>query len=126
MTRSERLLYHQIHPVKVLTDVASTVASLWLLWNRQWVLGLALAVLPSLAVSALLVMTADLRSLRDSPAGRLLRQHMTPRITAVRAAGAVIGTIGAVVRQWWLIGLGALIVALAWGRCFILPSVQNE
>ena len=50
MTMKERVLYHQIHPLKLATDIAASVVSLYLVWNHMIAAGLVVHfVLPIIA-----------------------------------------------------------------------------
>ena len=40
MTPQEKSLYHQIHPLKLLTDSSAEVLSLYLFWKRKLLAGL--------------------------------------------------------------------------------------
>lgn len=35
MTPQEKALYHQIHPLKLFTDISAEVISLYLFWKRR-------------------------------------------------------------------------------------------
>jgi hypothetical protein len=60
MELRERSLYHQIHPVKLLTDWLTAAFSAWLFWYHHLWTGLAVGVVPPVAASALLLRYADL------------------------------------------------------------------
>ena len=55
MTLQEKSLYHQIHPLKLATDIGATFPSLCLLWQHQLVFGLVVTFVPSIIVSALVI-----------------------------------------------------------------------
>ncbi len=40
MTFQEKRLYHQIHPLKLATDIGATIRFLYLLWERKLLLAL--------------------------------------------------------------------------------------
>jgi hypothetical protein len=103
MTRSERLLYHQIHPLKLLTDFGTSFASTWLVWEQRWALAALIAFVPSIIASLLLVGWAELEPYRRTPLGRYLRRHMTPAVQAVRLLGQAVMWSGAAVHIPWLI-----------------------
>jgi len=106
MTRAERLLYHQIHPLKLLTDVTTSFASTWLLWQARWVPALVVAFAPSVLVTVLLLRRADLDRLRDSRLGRYVSTFMTRRVEALRFGGQLVMWAGAAAHVPWLVPLG--------------------
>jgi hypothetical protein len=46
VNRCDRALYHQIHPVKLATDLSSAVISLWLLWQHRLAFALIVMCVP--------------------------------------------------------------------------------
>jgi hypothetical protein len=39
VTLKEKILFHQVHPAKLATDIAAAVVSLYFLWQHQLVIG---------------------------------------------------------------------------------------
>jgi hypothetical protein len=60
MNTRERILYHQIHPVKLITDVSSALASVLLFWHHRLGAGLLIGLLPPVLVSFALLRWANL------------------------------------------------------------------
>jgi hypothetical protein len=116
MTRTEKLLYHQVHPFKLLTDWATSFASSWLLWERMWWQAAAIAFAPSIIVTTAIVSAVDLEPYRHTPIGRYMASFMTRKIEAVRFAGQFVMWGGAVWHVPWLLPLGFLIVAYGWAN----------
>jgi hypothetical protein len=114
VTRAERLLYHQIHPAKLVTDVATSFASCWLLWQAEWATAAVVAFAPSIVASALLLWRADIERLRDTPLGRYVATFMTRRVEAVRLGGQALMWIGAGTHVPWLIPFGFMVIVFAW------------
>ncbi len=113
MDRREKVLYHQIHPAKLATDIGVTVPSLILLWDGQLLAGL-LVMFPSLVTSALVMRYADLDRLKASRAGAYLARHMSPVVQAVRGLGALTMMFGAWYHTLWLIAVGPPVILAAW------------
>jgi hypothetical protein len=115
MTTDERVLYHQIHPAKLLTDLVAEVVSVVLLWRRHlrsgFVVHLGAPVLGSLIV---LPRTDELERLKESKAGRYVRTEMTTLMVGLRVAGDVLTVAGALRHRPVLIALGALLVVAGW------------
>jgi len=114
MTLRERILYHQIHPLKLGTDILAAVVSLSLLWQHQLILGLATHFAPPILTSALLVSFGSFETQKQSAFGRYLARHMTGAIEAIRFAGDVVMIFGAWYHALALIAAGLLVVLGAW------------
>lgn len=52
MTLQEKILYHQIHPIKLLTDWAAGFVLLYFFWERQLLAGLLVALVPQRAIDS--------------------------------------------------------------------------
>jgi hypothetical protein len=51
MTPQEKALYHQIHPLKLVTDISAEVLSLYLFWKRKLLAGLVVLLVPPIIAS---------------------------------------------------------------------------
>jgi hypothetical protein len=116
MNSKEKYLYHQIHPIKLFTDIAAAFGSLCLLWRHQLAFALVVMLPPPLLVSFLLMRYADLEPYRHSAFGKYLAQSMSHAMEAVRLAGMVITALGAWHQSPWTIVTGIAIVLLGWLR----------
>jgi len=123
MTGRERVLYHQIHPLKLATDLSAGFLSYYLLWRRRLGLGAALLVqlLPAMLVSGALIRWADLEPQRRSTFGRYIARSMTPSMQATRMAGNIVITVGAWRRRPRLLVIGHLLVLFGWLRGMLFP-----
>ncbi len=121
MTREEKILYHQIHPLKLLTDSTVGFAALPLLWRHRLREALLVMFVPAIVVSVLIIRYADLEQYKQSPFGRYVGQYMTKEMQAVRSAGYLIMGLGAWHRRPWLIPLGVLVVLFGWFRGILFP-----
>jgi len=117
----ERALYHQIHPVKLFTDVSTSFASLFLIWQHDLLVGLVVGILPSIVVSAVLIRCANLEKFRQSSFGRYVGKYMTSRMQAVRLLGQVVGWLGAWYHIVLAVVLGYVVILLGWMRGRLLP-----
>ena len=114
MDLSEKVLYHQIHPAKLVADITGCITSTYLMWHRRFGPAMLGAWVPAILGSALVLRFADLEHLKHSPFGHYIRQSMTRRIEAWRFGGQVVMWIGAWYHQFWLIGVGIATVIAAW------------
>jgi hypothetical protein len=69
MTLSDRILFHQIHPAKLVTDVSASVICLYFLWRRDLSFAVLVAMVPPLIASGLVLRFADLEALKQSALG---------------------------------------------------------
>ena len=122
MTPREKVLYHQIHPLKLGTDISVGYLSYLLLWRQRVGVGTALLLqfLPAMLVSGTLIRWADLEPQRRSALGRYVTVSMTPSMQAVRMAGNLVLTLGARRRRLDLLVLGHLLVLFGWLRGWLV------
>ncbi len=114
MTFGEKALYHQIHPAKLATDIATEFVSLYFLWQHQLLIGLVTHFAPPILASAVLIAFGDFEKQKASRLGRYIAWHMTRAVEVVRLAGDIVMVFGAWYRQPLVIGAGLLIVLAGW------------
>ena len=118
MTLKEKLLFHQVHPAKLATDIGAAIVSLYLLWQHQLVIGLLTHFIPPPIGSAAVIRFAHLD--KDSRLGVYLVRYMTPIAQAARPAGDLI-TVGAAWYQSFAgILFGLAVIAAAWSYGWVL------
>ena len=114
MNLREKVLYHQIHPLKLAADISSCFASCALLWRRELALALFVAWVPAIAASLLIIRFARLDVRRSGRLGGYVRTMMTPAVTAQRLTGQVVMWLAAWRHEPLTIALGLLVIVLAW------------
>jgi len=119
---SEKALYHQIHPAKLGTDVASAVVSLYLLWIYELVLGLIAGYLPSIIATILVIQFTDLEKYKQSTFGKYVKTYMNRNMQAVRLVGDTLSKIAAWFNTLPVVVISMLIILLAWLRGKIQPA----
>ena len=124
MTRQERYLTHQIHPLKLATDWVSAFVSLYFFWRHELLTGLLILFVPSVIVSIALIAAADLERLRNSAFGRYVAQYMSPALQAVRFLGMLIAVVGAWYHVVLAIIAGFLVIVLAWAWGLLRPAAS--
>jgi hypothetical protein len=112
----DKILYHQIHPVKLKTDGLAEVISLPLFWQHRLRPALVFHFLPPVVASFALIRWADLEPYRHSPFGRYVARAMTPQMQALRFLGDLVMALGAWRRRPLLILAGASLVLFGWLR----------
>ncbi len=122
MTIQERSLYHQIHPLKLLTDWSTGLMALYLLWKHRPAAGLAVALIPSIAVSLAIIRFANLEKYERSPLGHYVSQYMTGTAEAARLAGYGVMAAGTWFHRVRLIPFGLLVIMAAWLYGLIWPA----
>lgn len=121
MDRKEKILYHQIHPIKLLTDCTAGGVALPLLWRHRLRRALFVLLFPPVLASALIIRYADLEPYKRSAFGRYVGRYMTPEMQAVRFAGYLIMMLGSWHRKPRLVPLGLLVVLFGWFRGKLFP-----
>src|SRR5262245_44290099 len=116
MKLEEKLLYHQIHPLKLFTDISTAAIALALLWKRRIAAALLVMFVPSVCVSLALMRFAELERYKRTRFGRYVGRSMTRSMEALRFAGMAVMSLGAWFHRVWLIPLGVLIVLAGWLR----------
>ena len=98
MTLKEKILYHQIHPLKLATDIGCEPVSL---------------------------RYGDLEAYKSSRAGAYVRRHRTRTVEGVRFAGDIVMVLGAWFHHpcWIASGLGVII--LAWSSGLVRKPRSN-
>ena len=114
-----RLLYHQVHPLKLLTDWGTAVAAAYLLWGHRLGAALLVGLVPSIVVSVTLIRWADLAPYEASPFGRYLARHMTRAVEGVRFAGIAVVWGAAWAHRPLLMALGVALILGAWAWGFV-------
>jgi hypothetical protein len=122
----QTVLLHQVHPVKLATDISSSLASTLLLWRRHARAGLLFRYVPPLVVSAALLRFADLDARRNRPSSQYVVAHMPPAAQAIRLAGDAMMAYGAWRRRPALVAGGVIVIALGWSDGLLhLPRRHN-
>ena len=122
LTLQEKALYHQVHPLKLATDISAQVVSTYFFWVHNLALGLVTMLVPPIVMSALLLNTLNFTWIRDSAVGRYLKRSMTPAMQAVRLAGTLPIIFGAWYHLPWLIALGGAVILFGWLRGLIFRT----
>lgn len=116
MNFKEKQLYHQIHPIKLLTDWVTGIMAFYFLWFHQLFIALIVMFIPSVVVSIVIIKYVNLRDIKHSAFGKYVRMSMTKTMEAVRFAGFAIALFGAWYHMAWLIIAGMIIIFIGWLR----------
>jgi hypothetical protein len=114
MQLADKLLVHQVHPVKIGADVTASVVSNTLLWRGRPKAALAVRVVLPVAGSLAVLTLADLDALARTAPGRYMLAHMPPSAQAVRLAGDALMARGARRHSVALLLAGVAVVAVGW------------
>ncbi len=129
MTLEEKKIYHQIHPVKLFTDIVTGFGAVYLLWlHDNLIVAVCLAFIPSTIVSMILIAKTDLEKYRDSAFGRYLRRHMASKASDwIRFGGFAVMLTGGWINKLWLIAVGFMIILFVWmkGLIFRAPGLKK-
>lgn len=110
----ERKLYHQIHPLKLATDIGVTPISLYFLWQHRIAPVTVVGFVPPVVVSvAMMIWPPDLERLKRSVLGQYISKFMTRTVEVIRFLSLVPMAWGAWFHNFWIIVLGLEILLLA-------------
>jgi hypothetical protein len=126
MNFKEKSLYHQIHPVKLATDISTSIISILFFWDRQIFPGLLIGTIPSVIASALIIRYANLENYRNSSIGQYMKRYMTRSMQVLRFLGQIIVWIGAWYQSLLIVALGFLFIIFAWIQGKILPVHETQ
>ena len=118
MTLREKILFHQVHPAKLATDVASAFVCLYFLWQHALIIGLLAHLVPP-PVGSAIVACVELEPYKNSRLGAYLVRYMRPGAQAARLVGDLIMVVAAWFRAPGGIAVGLLIVIAAWSHGLI-------
>jgi hypothetical protein len=122
---AETILVHQVHPAKIAADVGASVVSNILLWQHRLGAAVFARYLPPLIGSAFVINFGDMESLKGSPRGRYVLEHMPPVMTAIRLGGDLVMAIGSWRRRPSWIAAGALVVAAGWSHGVFFEPAES-
>jgi hypothetical protein len=114
MNFADKVLYHQIHPLKLGTDILASLVSLYFFWQHKFLVGLILHLAPPIIASLVVIYAVDLEPQRQSVFGQYVKRTMTHRMEAIRLVGDIVMALGAWFRSLPLIGTGLAIVVAGW------------
>lgn len=115
MDFKEKKLYHQIHPLKLATDIGVVPPALYFLWQHRSLPAAVIAFIPPVLVSAVMMKwPPDLERLKSSRLGRYIKKSMPPGIEGLRLISLVPMAYGAWKHRVGYILLGLLVLVVAW------------
>ena len=123
MTLHEKVLYHQIHPMKLFTDWSTGVLSFYLLWQHSLRQAILVMFIPAIVVSGALIWLADLEPRKQSPLGRYVAKYMTPSMQEARFAGNAVMALGAWYRRPAVLVAGLLVILFGWLRGALVQQI---
>src|SRR5215471_11910080 len=91
----EKVLYHQIHPLKLATDILASCVSLYFFWQHRLAVALVVHFLPPVVASIVLIRYARLDAYAGATLGRYIKRFMTRPVEALRLCGDVVMILGA-------------------------------
>jgi hypothetical protein len=94
MTLKEKILFHQVHPAKLATDIGASIVSLYFFWRHELVIGLLAHFVPPPIGSFFVIRFADLESYKNSRLGSY-------PVAVHDARCALIGDLIAVFAAWY-------------------------
>ena len=125
MTLKEKILFHQVHPAKLATDILAAVISLYFFWQHNLVVGLLIHLIPPPIGSFAVIRFANLEGYKNSQLGAYLLRYMTPTAQAMRLLGNIIIVLAAWFHSPIGIAVGIAIVLAAWSYGLLLSPTHS-
>ena len=126
MLDRETVLVHQVHPVKFAFDASASLVSNILLWQHRLGPAILARYIPPVVGSVLVINFADLETLKTTPQGRYVLEHMPDEMAVVRLAGDFVTAIGSWRRRPSWIVAGLAIVAVGWSHGLLPTSPRKQ
>jgi hypothetical protein len=114
MTLKEKILFHQVHPTKLATDIIAALVSLYFFWQRDLVVGLVTHFIPPPIASAAVIHFTNLEPYKDSRLGSYVARYMTPTAQGLRLVGDLMTIFAAWYRSPLGIAAGLGLILAAW------------
>jgi hypothetical protein len=114
MNFGDKVLYHQIHPLKLATDFVASLVSLYFFWQHRLFVALILHFVLPIVASLVVIYAVDLEPQKQSAFGQYVKRMMTRKIEAMRLSGDIVMVLGAWFRSLPLIGVGLAVVIAGW------------
>jgi len=118
----DRILYHQIHPLKLAVDWGTAFVAAGCFWAHQTPLAFTVGFVPSIIASVALIRWSDLGRYRDSELGRRLAHGMTRPVEGARFLGLLPFWGGAWRHEPLLVGAGVAWIIGCWGLALRRPA----
>lgn len=125
MDLKEKKLYHQIHPLKLLTDWITGAISLYLLWFHQFIMAFIVMFIPAIVISFVVIRYVNLEKLKTTSLGNYMRVSMTKAMEVVRFLGFAIAALGALYHFIWVILCGIIIILFGWFRGTVVNKIDT-
>lgn len=125
MDLQERLLYHQVHPLKIAIDASAGAVALAMLWQHLFLPAMLMVIIPSTLATSMLVRRGNLEPVKQSALGQYVARYMTLPVELARSGGFVVMIVGAWNHMPLVIGVGLLIIAAAWLSGVFFPSPER-
>jgi hypothetical protein len=114
MTLKEKILFHQVHPAKLATDIIAAIVSLYFFWQQEPTMGLVTHFIPPPIASGVVIHFANLEPYKYSRLGAYLVRYMTPTAQTLRLAGDLITVFAAWYHSILGIVAGLVLILAAW------------
>ncbi len=121
MNLQEKILYHQIHPLKLSTDITTGILSLIFLWFHSLWIALIIGIVPSILITLLIISFINLQKYKESNYGLYVKKYMTREVMILRGIGYVIAAFGAWFNSYGIVIFGFIILLFGWCSGKILP-----
>jgi hypothetical protein len=120
MSLKEKILFHQVHPAKLMTDFAAAVVSLYFFWQHHLAVGLLTHFVPPPLASVFVIRFTNLERYKNSRLGAYLVRYMTSWAQASRFFGDFVTIFAAWFHSQVGIAAGLIVILAAWSYGLLL------
>lgn len=116
LSLQERILLHQLHPLKLAVDWGTGFWAAWLLWGHELAAALIVGFVPSILLSVYFILRTDLTRFKERPLGRYMLSPRTRPSDSLRLLGLVVMWAGAWLNSIPGAAAGLAVILFAWGK----------
>lgn len=125
LSLQERILLHQLHPVKLAVDWGTGLYAAWLLWEHELVAALLVGFVPSIVLSVYFILRTDLTGFKETPLGRYMLSPRTRPSDSLRLFGLAVMWAGAWLNSLPGAAAGVAIILFAWGKGLLVKTGKS-
>ncbi|TGK04009.1 hypothetical protein EHO59_10850 [Leptospira semungkisensis] len=126
MTTKEKILYHQIHPLKLMVDFCTGFLTTFLAWEHNLLWFLVLFLIPSIIATLVIIQFVDLERRKNSPFGKYIENYMGSSMQMIRSCGQLIMWFSAWFHLPILIILGFIVILAGWMNGLVIQWFRRK
>ncbi|MBI3627042.1 hypothetical protein HY224_03280 [Candidatus Uhrbacteria bacterium] len=114
ITQEEKILYHQVHPLKLIIEWSGALLALYFFWQGEMWKGIFMAFLPAVFSSWLVIQWADFKSIKNTHLGQNFKHYLAKHLKALRMLGYLLTVLGAIYNSTSTVTFGLAVIITSW------------